>query len=109
MSTIRPNGSGRPRAQRRGSTLPLVSVLLVMMAGMVAFAIDIGRIAHVRTEAQATADAACLAGLAKLYASSGATQNFTTARTEVNKFAGGTAANESGLSVPDADMQFGYF
>jgi hypothetical protein len=86
-----------------------VAILLVMLVGMVAFAVDIGSIAHARTQLQATADAGDLAGLANLYSTSGATQNFTSAKAEVRKFVGGSAGNIPGLTVADEDMQFGYF
>src|SRR4051794_27234183 len=85
-----PHGRGRlPRRRRRGSVLPVVTVLMVMLVGMVSFAVDVGYIARSRTQMQATADAGTLAGLAKLYAVSGATQDFTSARAEVNKYVGG--------------------
>jgi Flp pilus assembly protein TadG len=101
--------SRRAHRARRGSTLPVVSILLVVLVGMVAFAIDIGAVAHARTELQATADAGDLAGLAKLYSSSGATQDFTAAKAEVNKYVGGSAGNYPGMVVADADIEFGYF
>jgi hypothetical protein len=37
-------------SRRPGSTLPIVVMLLVMFVGMLAFAIDVGYIAHARTE-----------------------------------------------------------
>ncbi len=76
---------------------------------MVAFAIDVGYIALARTELQATADSGDRAGLAKLYSGTGATQDFTAAKSEVNKYVGGSAGNRPGLVVADADIQFGYF
>jgi hypothetical protein len=76
---------------------------------MVSFAIDIGTVAHARTELQATADAGDLAGLGSLYSNASATQDFAAARAEVRKYVGGSAGNFPGLSVPDADIQFGYF
>jgi hypothetical protein len=97
------------RRARRGSTLPVVATLLVVLVGMVSFAIDIGTVAHARTELQATADAGDLAGLANLYSNASGAQDFAAARAEVRKYVGGSAGNFPGLAVPDADLQFGYF
>ena len=108
MIALRKTGRGSPRA-RRGSVLPVVTILLVILIGMIAFAVDVGYVAHARTELQATADSGDLAGLAKLYSGTGATEDFTAANAEVNKFVGGSAGNRPGLAVADADIQFGYF
>lgn len=84
-------------------------MLLVMFVGMLAFAIDVGYIAHARTELQSTADSGSLAGLAQLYTVSVVDQEFAAARDEVKKYVGGTAANQPGLVVLDQDIQFGFF
>jgi Flp pilus assembly protein TadG len=99
----------RPHRRRPGSTLAVVVILLVMLVGMVAFAIDVGRVAHARTGLQATADAGALAGISKVQSGTSATQDFTTGKAEVNKFVGGTAGNFPGLTVADADIVFGYY
>jgi Flp pilus assembly protein TadG len=53
--------------QRRLGNIAILSVtLLAIMMGMVAFAVDLGYIAHARTELQRTADAVSLAAAAKL-------------------------------------------
>ena len=46
---------------RRGTVLVLTTVLMVVLVGMLAFAIDLGYIVHVRTALQRTADASALA------------------------------------------------
>ena len=46
---------------RRGTVLVLTTVLMVAMVGMLAFAIDLGYVVHVRTNLQRTADASALA------------------------------------------------
>lgn len=53
-------------AGRRGSILPLVSIALIALMGMVALATDIGIMAVARTQAQGAADIAALAGTRQL-------------------------------------------
>ena len=54
------------KARRPGAVIPLFAILLIPLLGMLAFAIDIGYIALVRTDLQTAADAAALAGAEKL-------------------------------------------
>jgi hypothetical protein len=89
--------------------LPVVTVLLVFIVSMVAFAVDVGYVANERTGMQAAADAGTLAGLGKLYSGSSVGQDFTAANAEIRKYIGGSAANMSGFTVADADIKFGYF
>ena len=57
----------RPRSsRRRGNTIVLATVLLSALFAMVAFAIDLGYVAHARTELQRTADACALGACHKL-------------------------------------------
>lgn len=51
---------------RRGNIAILSCALLAVMMGMVAFAVDLGYIAHARTELQRSADAVALAAAAEL-------------------------------------------
>jgi Flp pilus assembly protein TadG len=52
--------------RRRGATVPLFAILCVPLLGMLAFSIDVGWIALVKTDLQTAADAAALAGAEKL-------------------------------------------
>src|SRR5437667_7758225 len=52
--------------RRRGAIIPLFAILLIPLMGMLAFSIDIGWIALVKTDLQTAADAAALAGAEKL-------------------------------------------
>src|SRR5437868_14319284 len=54
--------------QRRGAIIPLFAILLIPLLGMLAFSIDIGYIALVKTDLQTAADSAALAGAEKLQA-----------------------------------------
>lgn len=56
----------RSKARRKGAVVLLTVLLMVFLFAMVAFAVDIGYIAVARTEAQATADSAAMAGASKL-------------------------------------------
>jgi Flp pilus assembly protein TadG len=52
--------------RRPGATVPLFAILCVPLVGMLAFSIDVGWIALVRTDLQTAADAAALAGAEQL-------------------------------------------
>ena len=54
------------RHSRRGATLVLFAVMLVVLLAMVVFAIDIGYICLTRTQLQAAADSAALAAAVAL-------------------------------------------
>lgn len=58
--------SWRAPCDRRASVVIPTVLLMVVLVGMLAFAVDVGYIAHVETELQRTADAAALAAAAKL-------------------------------------------
>ena len=54
------------KARRRGAVAPLVAVLMVVLLGMVAFAVDVGWMGIAQAELQNAADAAALAGAGQL-------------------------------------------
>ena len=56
----------RGSSRRRGSVLVLTALLMIVLFGMLAFAVDTGWILHARTELQRTADACALAAAARL-------------------------------------------
>ncbi len=58
--------SEKPRSSRRAAILVLSAFLIVIMMGMIAMAVDLGYIVLVRTQLQAAADAAAMAGAASL-------------------------------------------
>lgn len=58
--------TARSRSSRRGTIIVLAAVLMVVMLGVIAFAVDIGRIVTVRSELQTVADSAALAGVSQL-------------------------------------------
>jgi Flp pilus assembly protein TadG len=52
----------RPQASRRGAVVPLAALLIVFITGVLAFSVDCGIITLARTQLQAAADGAALAG-----------------------------------------------
>ncbi len=77
--------SPRGRQMRRGTILPLFAILLVVICGFVAFAVDLGLIAMARTQCQNAADSAALAGARTINGSS--SQNLTDATTNAQSAA----------------------
>lgn len=72
-------------ARRPGAVLPLVTICLIGLLGFVALAVDIGLMAVARTQAQAAADVAALAGARTLDGTSG--NNRTNAELEAKQAA----------------------
>jgi Flp pilus assembly protein TadG len=63
-----------PRAARRGALIPLVAFGLMVLLGVLAFALDGGMLLSERRRAQAVADAAALAAAISLYQNYGTDQ-----------------------------------
>lgn len=64
--TTRVERARRARERDRGSVILLTAVLMVVLVGMCAFAVDVGQLFNVRRQAQSGVDAAALAGGAEL-------------------------------------------
>jgi Flp pilus assembly protein TadG len=113
-------------SSRRGAGAPFAAFLLIVLIGMVAFVVDIGWIILARTELQAAADAAALAGADPLmdayvqYQMAGAagqasnqstilTNAMKSARLKAEAFASyNGAGGVSSLTLNDGDVEFGY-
>ncbi len=104
-SPTRLRGSRRaPRASRRGAILVLSAFLMLVMLGMVAFALDTGYITTVKTQLQASADAGALAGASSLL--DGQEQ----AETVAQRYAEANRASGDAVSiVPGEDLEIGYW
>jgi hypothetical protein len=63
----------RPHSRRRGSIVVLTAVMMILMVAMLAFAVDIGYVALIRTQLQSSADSTAMAATWDLLA------NYTTA------------------------------
>ena len=108
--------SGSPE-RRRGAIAVLAAIMLVIVLGMAAFAIDVGYLCLVRTELQRAADAAAHAAayelpdrnqaiaVAKQYAELNYSPNSSTPGNAMNKGNGKTAAADSILV--DSDVVLG--
>ncbi len=92
--------------ERRGAVLPLVAILIFVLLGFAAFAIDLGYLHVVKGELQNAADAGALAGAASLFDSDGnldrggattAAQNATIAN------------NSGGKAVPAPNVEIGHY
>jgi Flp pilus assembly protein TadG len=90
-----------PRCRRRGNIVVLGGALMTGLLVMVAFAVDVGYIVHVKTELQRTADACAMAGVMYLPSEAAA----STAAQEV------AAQNPSGseIIVSASDVEFGHW
>lgn len=89
---------------RRGATMVLVAVLIVVVGGMAAFAVDLARIYSGVNEMQTGADAAALAGAVKLRKSPG-----QSAVANVQAFAAGNTAFGTSISLGAGDVEGGFW
>ena len=83
--------------QRRGITMPLLTVALVALVGLVALAVDIGRLAVAQTECQTAADSAAIVGARSL----DGTQNLSSATASAIDAA--TGCKILGASIPASE------
>ena len=109
------------RRSRRGSVLMLGALFMVVLVGMLAFAIDLGYVATVKNELQRTADAAALAGAYELLdfeelkdAADPSTRH-DAVRDTAQRFAWSNPAGATAIYVPgnnanatDGDLVLGY-
>jgi hypothetical protein len=104
MATMAPLTSRlSPRAdkkRRRGAIVVLAAIFLVVMLGMIAFAVDLGYIALVKTQLQAAADSAALAAVA-------ASTNATDATAAAQLFANKHTAGGRAIALQSSDVQSG--
>lgn len=89
------------QGRRRGAVLVMTALLLIFFLGLVACAFDLGWIVMTRTELQAAADAAALAGGTELMAGLGL---FATATPSEVEAAGRTAAVTFAGENPNGDV-----
>jgi Flp pilus assembly protein TadG len=86
---------------RRGTVAVLAAVLMVVVIGMVAFAVDIGYLCVVQTQAQAAADAAAMAGAMSLTGSASNTIANAQACAALN------VANAQSVTLNNSDVVLG--
>ena len=86
---------------RRGATLVLAAFLMVMLLGMVAFAVDCGYMVLVRSQLQGAADSAAMAAAAVM--GSTTSNPVTTAQ----QFAGYHTAGGRTVAIATSDIEYG--
>ena len=91
-------------ATRRGATLVMVALLIVLIGGMAAFAIDLARIYGGVNEMQTGSDAAALAGAVRLQRVPG-----VSAVANVQAFAASNSAFGSAVSLAAGDVDGGFW
>ena len=92
------------RARQRGSAAVLFGLLLVVLCGFVALAVDAGHLFKVRAELQNAADAAALAGVRDL---NGTTAHFAAARAASQAYAQANGADGTPVTVSASDVILG--
>jgi Flp pilus assembly protein TadG len=90
---------------RKGVIVVLTAVLLVVLLAMVAFSIDIGYIAVVKTQLQAAADSAALAACSTLSTATSADHSPVVAKAQ--QFAGYHVVGGVPVSLESSDVEFG--
>ena len=102
-----------PPSQRRGAVLILVALLMVFLAGMLAFAIDLGYVMVARTHLQRAADAAALAAVVELIPSANGYQDLQAVRAAVQSYADlNVVLGKSGsttFQVAESDIEIGRY
>jgi Flp pilus assembly protein TadG len=93
----------RKPQSRRGAIVVLAAIFLVVMVGMIAFALDVGYIALVRSQLQAAADSAALAAAAST--------NLARADMETiaKRYAADNLAAARPVQLRSADIEYGYW
>src|SRR5439155_2256568 len=71
------------RESRTGSVLPLLIIGIIVLMAMIALAVDIGLLATARTQAQAVADLAALAGARQLNGDTSDSSNLDNVNTAI--------------------------
>lgn len=100
--TPQQGASKRPHGRRRGVTMVLVAMLLLVLLGMLGLTIDTGMMLSNVRQLQNVADAAALAATRDLLAGRSADAAAATARTFISEHNGLTAVNGGNISIPPA-------
>ncbi|WP_081614448.1 pilus assembly protein TadG-related protein [Novipirellula maiorica] len=98
------------RRNRKGAIAVLAAVLIVIMFGMVAFAIDTGYLALARTETQRTADATAHAAVVEFASSQDINEITKRARSVASEFTSSNPVLGQVASVaPNVDVSIGHY
>lgn len=94
-------------SNKKGVTAVMVAVMMVMLFGLGALAIDLGHLYIVRNELQDAADAAALAGAAMLYSTGSSGPDWAAAEQEAVRAV--KFIRSDGIAIADCDVVSGYW
>lgn len=98
----------RRNPRHRGAIAVLAAVMLTVLLGAIAFAVDYGYLVKVRTDLQRAADAASLAATQDLIRLADGGQDLSQARATAREYAR-VNLGDPGFQIADADIEFGRF
>jgi hypothetical protein len=98
---------GRMARTRRGNAVVFVGMMLPVMCGFIALAVDYGFLLYVRADLQRTADHAVLAAVRDLEPSYDGSQDLSRVRATLREFAAFNAGHA--ILILDNDIQIGRF
>jgi hypothetical protein len=94
-----------PAGRRKGVIVVLTAVMLIVLLGMVAFSIDVGYVAVVRTQLQCAADSSALAACSTLSAAT--SDDLSPVVSKAKEFANYHTVGGVPLALRHADVEFG--
>ena len=94
----------RRQRRRTGNVAMMTALMLTLMLGFAALAVDVSNKYRVRTESQSAVDAAALAGARELR---GTAQAITTAQAQARVIGEQHYAYQANVKVPDSDIMVG--
>jgi len=97
------NGNPLPSEARRGAILILTAILMVVIFAFVAFTVDLGYLAVMKTDLQMAADSAALASVRDLGIGEAAARSTAKQLASKNRVAG------DAVSLEDTDIEIGIF
>jgi hypothetical protein len=87
----------------------MAAILIPVLIGLVALAIDCGYLLQKRADLQRAADASALAAVRELVPDASGTQDFLATRAAVREYARANLADLEGFEVLDADIELGRY
>ena len=96
------------RDHRRGVIVVLAAVTMVILVGVVAFAVDHGYLLKIRTDLQRSADASALAAVRDLIRKTDGTQDLTQAQETVRTYVQDNL-NDASFQVAASDIEIGRY
>ncbi|WP_419188067.1 pilus assembly protein TadG-related protein [Stieleria bergensis] len=104
-----PQPTGCPGQARKGAIAATTALLLIPIAGMLAFAVDYGYVLRERSELQRMADAAALAAVQELVPKADLSQDLAATRAAVRQYVQMNLTDFDAFTVLDEDIEIGRF